>query len=332
MSAKAHPFPSKLPVFVALAGKTCLLAGDVPAIAAKLHLLETTGARIRLRVPAPDTALLQQIDSPPWRDRVDFRSEACSEADFTDGFLAIGAFDDPGQAEDFARMARKASVPVNLVDRPNLCDFQIPSLIDRSPLLVGISTGGAAPAIGQWLRGHIETLLPPGLEKLLYAARDLRGEVTKTLPGLKERRAFWRRVTGHLDELAAAEPSDIRQRLRHWLRAMADAPPPVGRLSLITVPDNIEQLTLGALRRLQQADLVQGPPLLLDRVIMLARRDCERDTGPLEVGNMLAAAGQGQVVVLAPETGESGRPSALAALQDACENAGIAFESVRPAS
>jgi uroporphyrin-III C-methyltransferase/precorrin-2 dehydrogenase/sirohydrochlorin ferrochelatase len=332
MSAKNRSSPSKLPVFFNLEGKTCLLAGDAPAIAAKLRLLVVTGAQIRLRVPAPDTALLQQIDSPPLKDQVEFRPEAWSEADFYTIFLAIGAFDDPEQAHDFARTAREASVPVNLVDRPPLCDFQVPSLIDRSPLLIGISTGGTAPAIGQWLRGHIETLLPTGLEKLLYAARDVRGEVAETLPSPKERRAYWRRVTGHLDDLAAAEPSDIKHRLRGWLHAMAKALPPAGRLSLIMVPENIEQLTLGALRRLQQADLVQGPPLLLERVIMLARRDCERDTGPVDPRTVLAAARQGQVVVLMPGTVESGRPSPHAALQSACESAGIAFEHIRPAS
>ncbi len=327
MNAKPRSPASRLPVFFTLAGKTCLLAGDAPAMAAKLRLLEATGARIRLRIPAPDTALERQIDSPTLRDRVDFSPDTWSEADFYNIFLAIGAFINPEQAQDFAGMARKMSVPVNLVDRPSLCDFQIPSLIDRSPLLVGISTGGAAPAIGQWLRGHIEALLPAGLDKLLFAARDVRGEVTETLPGLNGRRAFWQRVTGHIDELAAADAPEIKRRLRGWLRAMADAPPPAGRLSLIMVPERIDRLTLAALRRLQQADLVQGPPLLLDSVIMLARRDCERDTGRMEPDTVLAAAREAYVVVLMPESGETDHDD----LQQACDRAGIAFEHIRPA-
>src|SRR6202008_2276904 len=99
---------------------------------------------------------------------------AIEPADFADAALAVGAFEDDGEAAAFVAHARAAGVPVNVIDKPAFCDFSFGAIVNRSPLVIGISTDGAAPVFGQAIRAKLESLLPAGFARWAEAARRWR--------------------------------------------------------------------------------------------------------------------------------------------------------------
>jgi uroporphyrin-III C-methyltransferase/precorrin-2 dehydrogenase/sirohydrochlorin ferrochelatase len=167
-------------------------------------------------------------------------------------------------------MARHAGVPVNVIDRPGFCDFQFGSVVNRSPLVVGISTTGAAPILAQAVRQRIETILPAGLAGWAGIARRMRERVTALLRPGAERRAFWQRLA---DEAFRAEPGT--EETERWLAEARDAPS--GRVTLVEAgPGDADHLTIRALRALQAADVILFDDLVSDAVLELARREAKR--------------------------------------------------------
>ena len=152
---------ASLPLFFKPSGRRVVLAGASEGASWKAELLAATGAR--LEIYAPDDAALpggmQQL-AREHPDRVILHRRNWRADDLTGAMLAVGDFDGEDEARRFASAARAAGAPVNCVDRPALCDFQFGSIVNRSPLVVGISTDGAAPVFGQAVRARIETLLP----------------------------------------------------------------------------------------------------------------------------------------------------------------------------
>src|SRR6267378_4154590 len=139
---------ARLPVFFGLQGRRAVVAGAGAAAAWKIELLSAAGAHV-------DVYAAQAADVTLFRRHIDDR-------DFAGAMLAIGAFDDEAVAAAFAARARAASVPVNVVDRPALSDFSFGTIVNRSPLVVGISTDGAAPVFAQAVRAKIEAMIPQG--------------------------------------------------------------------------------------------------------------------------------------------------------------------------
>src|SRR5947209_8917723 len=156
-----------LPVFFVLEDRRVILAGSSAGALWKAELLQAAGARVDLfgKFSADDVAQFTLGDHvrPQHRPWID--------ADFKGAALAIGEFDSEADASSFRAAAHRAGVPVNLVDRPAICDFQFGSIVNRSPLVIGISTAGAAPVFGQAVRAQIETLLPARFARWAEAAR-----------------------------------------------------------------------------------------------------------------------------------------------------------------
>src|SRR4029077_13642542 len=116
-------------------------------------------------------------------------------ADFANGALAIGAFEDDREAAAFAGLARAAGVPVNVIDKPAFCDFSFCAIVNRSPLVIGISTDGAAPVFGQAIRAKLEALIPRGFSRWADAARQWLPRVLALALSFRERRRFWENFT-----------------------------------------------------------------------------------------------------------------------------------------
>jgi len=289
----------KLPVFFELSGRLCVLAGDNDDALPKARLLLSAGARLALFMAEPGEELTALCAAH--QARTELHTRPCRRQDLEQAMLAIGAFADEHAATAFAELARTARVPLNMVDRPALCDFQIPSIVNRSPLIVGISTGGIAPVIGQWLRGRIETLLPPDTGHILTIAARLRAAVLERLPALQVRRRFWRSVAeDELPHLGGQDEERILSRLEACLARIEAEDEAAGSVRLIIAPENPDLLRLGQLRALQNADLVislgGADPLYLDFV----RRDAGRlaaDEPDQAVAEALAAAAAGRSVI-----------------------------------
>lgn len=153
-----------------------LLVGGSAAAAWKAELLAATGCRLTV-VAAEIEDEMRTVAADPPAGTIAIERRAWTPEDLAGKALAIGAIEDEGEGEAFAAAARAAGVPVNVVNRPALCDFAFGSIVNRSPLVIGISTDGAAPVFGQAVRAKIEGLLPSGLARWVEAAKAWRPAV-----------------------------------------------------------------------------------------------------------------------------------------------------------
>ena len=266
---------AKLPLFFDLAGKRALVAGDGEGALWKAELLSAAGARVRVCVGADGdarwAARWRALADQPVAGPIEVLARHWSPDDLDGAALAIGDL----EVEDGARLAaaaRARSVPVNVVDKPALCDFQIGSIVNRSPVVVAISTDGAAPMLGQSIRARIEAVLPPGLAGWADAARRWRGRLKRRLSDPAARRAFWERFTA-----AAWAAPDRRATDRDFAELVAGGGPPPGSVTLVGAgPGDPELLTLKAVRALQTASVILFDDLVAPGILELARREARR--------------------------------------------------------
>lgn len=171
--------------------------------------------------------------------------------------------------------ARQYGVPLNVVDRPDLCDFTIPSILDRGEIVAAIGSNGSAPVLAKSIRAKLEALLPARIGDLAALAGRLRDEVKAVLPDLADRRRFWERaLKGRAAELAYA--GDIGG-AESAMRAALSGSGNHGVVHLVGAgPGDPELLTLKALRLIQEADIVYHDRLVSDEILALIRRDAER--------------------------------------------------------
>jgi uroporphyrin-III C-methyltransferase/precorrin-2 dehydrogenase/sirohydrochlorin ferrochelatase len=179
-----------LPVFIDMAGKRAVVAGGGEAAVWKAELLAAVGARVEVLAPDP-CAELDALSLAPTAGSVAVARRRWCVEDLAGAALAIGALSGE-EAALFAAAARRHGVPVNVIDTPGLSDFSFGSIVNRSPVVIGISTGGSAPVLGQAIRAKIEALLHPALGTWASAARRVRAAVTARLPMGSMRRDVWR--------------------------------------------------------------------------------------------------------------------------------------------
>lgn len=264
-----------LPVFLKLSGRRVVVAGGDAAAVWKAELLSAAGARVEVLSAAPDPTLLALADDPP-DGAVTLVRRDWRPADLDGAAFAIGAFGEDGEAARFRDAARMAGVPVNVIDRPAFCDIQFGGIVNRSPLVIGISTDGAAPVFGQAVRARIEALLPQGLARWAGAARQWRRRVTTLDLPFRARRRFWELFSTHaLAEPDALPDSRLAERLEE--AALAEAEHRAGRIVLVGAgPGDPELLTMKAVRALQSADIIVHDDLVPPAILDVARRESER--------------------------------------------------------
>lgn len=267
---------ARLPVFFALQGRRVVLAGGSEAAAWKAELLSAAGARVEVFAPEFCEDLASLAAAPP-EGPVTLIARDWTALDLAGAALAIGAIEDDADGARFAAAARAAGVPVNVVDKPAFCDFAFGAIVNRSPLVVGISTDGAAPVFGQAVRAKIEAVIPQGFKRWAEAARGWRPAVAALALSYQGRRRFWERFTQAALETPEAEPSAA---LRESLLARAEVErteAPHGSVALVGAgPGDPELLTLKAVRVLQSADVVLYDDLVAPAVLDVARREARK--------------------------------------------------------
>jgi uroporphyrin-III C-methyltransferase/precorrin-2 dehydrogenase/sirohydrochlorin ferrochelatase len=202
-----------------------------------------------------------------------FHSRRCSEQDFAGASIAIGAFESDDDAGAFAAAARRAGVPVNVIDKPAFCDFNFGAIVNRSPLVVGISTDGAAPVFAQAIRAKIEGLLPQGFAAWTEAAQRWRGKL-KDLSATARRR-FWQRFADHA--VARANTVPTQGDFDRLLADVKNDKSGIGSVALVGAgPGEPELLTLRAVRALQTADVILFDDLVSNEVLDFARREARK--------------------------------------------------------
>jgi len=232
-----------LPIFIMLKGRPVIVVGHGAAAAAKRALLARAGARI-----------------------VDEEEQAA---------LAIVALEDDGAADATVARLRARGVLVNAVDRPRLCDFTLPAIVDRNPVLIAIGTGGASAGLAAALRQRLETLLPAGLGRLARALHDARARLRELFPDAADRR---RAIGALLAARGALDPLVDHADPAGTIAGASAIAPEIQRIA-ITSPDP-DELTLRAARLIGQADRLYHPPDVPAAILARARADAALIAGP----------------------------------------------------
>ncbi len=264
-----------LPIFLDLRGRKGLVVGGGDTAARKAALMLNAGAWVTA-VAAED--LSEAFAAHAGSDRLihlraHFRPEHLEGMD-----VVFAASDDADLDQAVHDAARARHIPVNVVDRPGQCSFIMPAIIDRSPVMVAVSSGGEAPVLSRLLRARLETLIPAAYGRLAALAGRFKQDVRRRFSTTETRRKFWEKA--FLSPVAEMVFSGREQEAEASLRAMLDAEaqaPGSGEVYLVGAgPGNPDLLTFRALRLMQQADVVVYDRLVSPPILDMCRRDADR--------------------------------------------------------
>jgi len=291
------------PLFFKLEDRKVLIVGGGEVALRKADLLSRAGACITIL--APDIS--HELQALLTDSKHEFIYENYNKTYMSGARVIIAATDDETLNHQIHVDATELNIPVNVVDTPHLCDFIFPAIIDRNPIVIGISSNGKAPVLARLLRARLETLIPQGYGKLAKLAGEFRSEVKAKIPTLTGRRQFWERafegqvsqlmfagneteataqLQADLDSTAAAisKKSDDANAVRETdtiAATLSDESeknlPAVGEVYIVGAgPGDPELLTFKALRLMQQADVVFYDALVSPQVLDLCRRDADK--------------------------------------------------------
>nr|WP_256835651.1 siroheme synthase CysG [Pseudomonas oleovorans] len=260
-----------LPLFHKLQDRPVLVIGGGEVALRKARLLSDAGAS--LRVVAPE--IRSELQALAGADGIFLRGYASS--DLQGVALVIAATDDVPLNAQISADAQSLGIPVNVVDAPALCSVIFPAIVDRSPLIVAVSSGGDAPVLARLIRAKIETWIPATYGQLANLGKRFRERVKQLFPDVQQRRVFWEDVfQGQIAEsVFAGKPEEAERLLK--ARVAGAAPRALGEVYLVGAgPGDPDLLTFRALRLMQQADVVLYDRLVAPAIIELCRRDAER--------------------------------------------------------
>lgn len=261
-----------LPLFADLKGRPVLVVGGGDVAARKIELLRRASAQVRVvsRELCPELQALHQ------EQQIEWLATAFEPAQLDAVFLAIAATDDNLLNRQVYDEANARHRLVNVVDDQPKCSFIFPSIVDRSPLVVAISSSGTAPVLARMLREKLEALLPASLGQMAEVAGGFRDRVKQRFSRMSDRRRFWERA---FNGLFASQMSagNVDEATRTLTRELNEEPNRAGEIILVGAgPGDSGLLTLRGLQVMQLADVVLYDHLVSDEVLDLVRRDADR--------------------------------------------------------
>jgi len=263
------------PIFLDLENRDCLVVGGGRVAARKAGLLRRAGARVQLVAPQLCDELKGLADS----GEVAWQQREFADADLQGKVLVIAGTNNAAVNRRVSELAKQSNIPVNVVDQPELCSFIVPSIIDRSPVQVAVSTGGHSPVLARLLRARLESYVPAAYGRLARLVESFREQVKQRFSRVEQRRQFWENaLQGDVAELLFSGRDDkARELLERELAGSDDNPHPQGEVYLVGAgPGDPDLLTFRALRLLQMADVVVYDRLVAPPILDLSRRDAER--------------------------------------------------------
>lgn len=263
-----------LPIFFNIKGEKCLVVGGGAVAARKVMLLQKAGGRVTIIAPKLDETLVDQLQ----QKKLTHCAELFHEDHLEGAVLVIAATNDKIINQQVSRSAKSRRIPVNVVDNPSLCSFIMPSIVDRSPVLIAISSSGKSPVLARLLRAHLESVIPQAYNRLAEYAANFREQVKKRFSHPAKRRIFWEKVFyGPFSEMVfAGKDRAAQDYLVQALQGEIDDVP-AGEVYLVGAgPGNPDLLTFRAMRLMQQADVVVYDRLVSPAILDMVRRDAIR--------------------------------------------------------
>jgi len=263
-----------LPIFLDVKNKLCLVVGGGETAVRKIATLRRAGAAVRVVSPRLD----ESLDKLAATGAVTYTQRPFEAADLTGALLVIAATDDPIVNRQIADIAKQRGIPVNVVDQPAACSFIMPSVIDRSPVVVAVSTSTASPVLARLLRTRLESLIPAGYGRLGALCGRYRDAVKARFADQRDRRRFWDRVLqgAVAERVFSGHPAEADAAMERELAAVSPSGD-MGEVYLVGAgPGDPDLLTFRALRLMQQADVVVYDRLVAEPILDLVRRDARR--------------------------------------------------------
>ena len=261
-----------LPIFINIRQRSCLVIGGGDIALRKINLLIKAQAKVDCLSPL----FCEGIINLSKNGNVNLINKSFEPDDMKDYAIIIASTDDSSVNSLISQLAKQAKIPVNVVDSPELSSFIMPSIVDRSPVIIAVSSAGKAPVLARLIRAKLETVIPSAYGVLAEIAGEYRQKVKDRFANIKDRRAFWESTfsgviaekvfSGRVDEAK----DDIDTQLKNAVEME------LGEVYLVGAgPGDPDLLTFKALRLIQQADVVLYDRLVSKGVMELVRRDSE---------------------------------------------------------
>jgi len=268
-------FMDFFPVFMNIRQQRCLVVGGGEVALRKIELLLKAGGDVL--VVSPD--LHPDLEKHVSEKSIKHHARIFEAGDIQGSKLIISATNDSTINKNVSELANQAGIPVNVVDAPDLCSFIVPSIIDRSPVVVAVSSGGRSPVLARLLRAKLETMIPASYGRLANLLDEYRDKVKAAFSNTLQRRRFWEIIIqGPVTELMFSgrenQAKEVLEKAIDKGEAAIEGP---GEVYLVGAgPGDPDLLTFRALRLLQQADVVVYDRLVSAPILELARRDAEK--------------------------------------------------------
>jgi uroporphyrin-III C-methyltransferase / precorrin-2 dehydrogenase / sirohydrochlorin ferrochelatase len=264
-----------LPIFYDLSVRPCLVVGAGEIAARKVRQLRKAEANVTVIAPE----ICEELKNLAENNKINYIAERFSEALLDEKMLVIAATNDQKVNKQVSELAKSQNIPVNVVDNPDLCSFIMPSIVDRDPVQIAISTGGASPVLARLLRARLETLVPASYGRLAQLMGKFRGHVKQRYPKMQERRRFWEHILqGPVAEMIYA--GQDKAALKALEKTLEEEETDIGKAGEVYLvgagPGDPDLLTFRALRLMQQAEVVLYDRLVAPTIVDLCRKDAER--------------------------------------------------------
>lgn len=262
-----------LPIFMNVQGQNCLVIGGGKIASRKVFMLLRAGAAVSVVSPE----LCQDLTIRKDEGEITHIDREFEDSDLDNCMIVIAATDIESINSHVSKLAKSKGIPVNVVDAPDLCSFIVPSIIDRNPVQIAISTGGASPVLARLLRSRLETFIPAAYGRLATLVESFREKVKSKFSNTDEIRTFWEGILeGPVADNLIAGKDKLARELLETAVENAEAPAERGEVYLVGAgPGDPDLLTFRALRLMQQADVVVYDRLVSQGVMDLVRRDAE---------------------------------------------------------
>jgi len=270
-----------LPIFTKLENRPCLVIGGGEVALRKVHLLLKAGADVTVCSLAFHAKLQEKAEAGQIKIITDNFSESLLE----NKWLVIAATDQKEVNQQIAESANKRQLLVNVVDDPTISSFIMPSIVDRSPIIVAISSGGKAPVLARLIREKLEALLPMHIGRLATISGEFRHHVKKAIKSVSLRRRYWEKLFGN-GQLASLLQKGQTDKALDLMERSLTQDITKGDVALVGAgPGDPSLLTLKALQLMQQADVVLYDRLVSSEILDLVRRDADLISVGKEAGN-----------------------------------------------